>query len=266
MTALNSARCIERTIDKYEGGYDNDSRDRGNWTSGEIGKGELKGTKYGIAAHVYPKLDIKNLSKGDAIKIYRRDYWPKVAGDDLPVGADFTAWDCCVNSGSGRYISLCGKLGFTGKASDIAKRIATAGTTEKFIKDFNAARRAFLIGLRNMTYQKGWLARVADCEAVSLAWHYADTMPKTAAIKKMNAEVDASAKTAAKTATATAGSGTAGTVTVGQATQQGFDWLSTAQIGLGLVIIGLTVFLCYKFLVHRQRTVALRAVTQEMGG
>ena len=53
----------------HEGKWGNDRRDRGNWTSGVIGKGELKGTKYGVAAHAYPELDIKNLTIDDARKI-----------------------------------------------------------------------------------------------------------------------------------------------------------------------------------------------------
>ena len=34
----------------HEGGLSLDPNDRGNWTSGVIGKGELKGTKFGIAS------------------------------------------------------------------------------------------------------------------------------------------------------------------------------------------------------------------------
>ena len=34
----------------HEGLFQNDRDDRGNWTSGKIGVGELKGTKFGIAA------------------------------------------------------------------------------------------------------------------------------------------------------------------------------------------------------------------------
>ena len=44
-----------------EGGFTNDPNDRGNWTSGKIGVGELKGTKYGISAMAYPLEDIKNI-------------------------------------------------------------------------------------------------------------------------------------------------------------------------------------------------------------
>ena len=57
----------------HEGGFQADPRDRGNWTGGEVGKGELKGTKYGVAAMTYPELDIESLTKADAKIIFRRD-------------------------------------------------------------------------------------------------------------------------------------------------------------------------------------------------
>ena len=52
---------FDRTIGS-EGGFQADRRDRGNWTSGEVGKGELKGTKYGLSAMTYPDLDIKAIT------------------------------------------------------------------------------------------------------------------------------------------------------------------------------------------------------------
>jgi Glycosyl hydrolase 108 len=63
------------TILPHEGGYSNDRNDPGNWTGGKVGKGELHGTKYGIAANTYPKLDIKNLTIAQAEDMYKRDYW-----------------------------------------------------------------------------------------------------------------------------------------------------------------------------------------------
>ena len=50
----------------FEGGYVNDPLDKG---------GE---TKYGISKRQYPHLDIKNLTKEDAGKIYYRDYFEKI--------------------------------------------------------------------------------------------------------------------------------------------------------------------------------------------
>ena len=67
------------TIDpEHEGGFQKDPDDKGDWTGGEIGSGELKGTKYGISAAQFPHLDIENLTPDDAIKIYIEGYWKKL--------------------------------------------------------------------------------------------------------------------------------------------------------------------------------------------
>ena len=50
-----------QVIIMHEGGWQHDPRDRGNWTGGEVGRGECKGTKYGISAASYPALDIEIL-------------------------------------------------------------------------------------------------------------------------------------------------------------------------------------------------------------
>lgn len=83
----------------HEGVYSDNPRDRGNWTSGVIGQGVNKGTKYGIAAHVYPNLDIKNLTLSDAHDIYRRDYWDRAGCPDLPPRLSHITFDAAVNNG-----------------------------------------------------------------------------------------------------------------------------------------------------------------------
>ncbi len=67
-----------------EGKYSNDDRDLGNWTGGEVNKGELKGTMYGISAAAYPTLDIAGLTLQKAKAIYLTDYWNKLRCSTLP--------------------------------------------------------------------------------------------------------------------------------------------------------------------------------------
>src|SRR5271156_6577955 len=59
----------------HEGGFQNNSNDRGNWTGGAIGVGQLKGTNRGISAAEFPNLDIQNLSVEDVKNIYHEKYW-----------------------------------------------------------------------------------------------------------------------------------------------------------------------------------------------
>ena len=72
---------------QWEGGYVNDPNDPG---------GE---TKYGICKRSYPNLDIKNLTKEQAKEIYRRDFWDKIKGDDLPPKIAMFLLQCAVNTG-----------------------------------------------------------------------------------------------------------------------------------------------------------------------
>jgi hypothetical protein len=76
---------------KHEGGYVNDPADPG---------GE---TKFGISKRAYPNLDIKNLTRIDAIAIYKRDYYDKLGVgllDDIRLAYQY--FDMGVNGGIGR--------------------------------------------------------------------------------------------------------------------------------------------------------------------
>lgn len=90
--------CFDRLIG-HEGAYDNNPKDRGNWTSGVIGNGRLKGTKWGVSAAAYPNLDIENLNLQDAKAIYRRDYWTPAGCDVVHPLVKFHLFDMAVNGG-----------------------------------------------------------------------------------------------------------------------------------------------------------------------
>jgi lysozyme family protein len=68
--------AVNITMDaNHEGGYQCLRGDKGNWTGGEVGVGELKGTKYGISAREFPNEDIVNLTMDRAAELYREGYW-----------------------------------------------------------------------------------------------------------------------------------------------------------------------------------------------
>jgi lysozyme family protein len=85
-----------------EGRFSIRRSDPGNWTGGKVGVGELKGTKYGISAATYPKLDIRNLTLGDARAIYRADFWR----NDFPPALAFQLFDAAVNHGAGNAAKI----------------------------------------------------------------------------------------------------------------------------------------------------------------
>ena len=55
--------------------FNNSPQERKHWTGGAVGRGELKGSKYGISAMSYPDQDIINLTKEQAMEIYYYDFY-----------------------------------------------------------------------------------------------------------------------------------------------------------------------------------------------
>lgn len=83
---------IEKILDHIlilEGGYVNHPADPG---------GE---TKYGISKRAYPEEDIKNLTKGRAKELYKRDYVSKIVDEHMTFAQKAFMIDTGVNMGIG---------------------------------------------------------------------------------------------------------------------------------------------------------------------
>lgn len=131
-------------VSRWEGEYQNIPNDAGNWTGGEVGKGELKGTKYGISAASYPHLDIVNLTREQAHEIYRRDYWQASGADKLPWPACLLVFDTAVLHGVGAATKWQREVGTNAYA-------------------FAAKRLRVYTQMHNWDYWgKAWTNRVAD--------------------------------------------------------------------------------------------------------
>lgn len=150
----------------HEGGFTLLRSDTGNWTGGKVGVGQLKGTKYGIASNSYPSLDIKNLTLAQAKQIYKRDYWDKVKGDQLPPELSFHVFDMAVNGGISRGIKLLQKT--VGTTEDGLIGPATLAAVNRMnvadaVLIYNANRLQFYTSLGTfVTFGKGWTNRVAN--------------------------------------------------------------------------------------------------------
>lgn len=141
----------------HEGGYVNDPRDPG---------GE---TKFGISKRAYPQLDIKNLTREQAIAIYDRDYYSAFRLNELPEAVAYCVLDFGVNAGPGRAVKALQRvLGLTtdgklGPKTIAAVRAAT-GQAE-LIRKYQVARAQYYVSLNNPTeerFEAGWLARTID--------------------------------------------------------------------------------------------------------
>jgi lysozyme family protein len=150
----------------HEGGFTDDPKDRGNWTSGVIGKGELKGTKYGVSAMSYPQVDIRNLTLDNAKAIYKRDFWDKAKCDTLPDAIRFDVFDMAVNSGVKRAIeTLQSALGVKadGIIGNQTMEAIKALDPQLLDKRLSGHRLLFIANVGTFpTYGRGWVRRVAN--------------------------------------------------------------------------------------------------------
>jgi len=149
----------------HEGGFQNDPNDRGNWSTGVIGRGRNGGTKFGVSQMAYPNLDIKNLTLDQAKEIYRKDYWSKVYADDLPSGLDYLAFDAGINHGPQRAIKLLQEA--VGAKADGAlgpKTLAAvrAADSRSAIIKFGVERDEFFDDLNNERFEDGWRKRAFE--------------------------------------------------------------------------------------------------------
>lgn len=152
---------------KTEAGLSLDPKDPGNWTGGRQGVGELKGTKYGIAASTYPDVDIKNLTLDQAKAIYYRDWWLKAGGDDLDSAILYQLWQFAINAGMGtakRALQRAVRVAEDGQVGPHTVAAVHAMDLNDVLMRLLAQEIRYYTSLRDgfVTYGRGWMNRVAD--------------------------------------------------------------------------------------------------------
>lgn len=156
----------------HEGGYTNDSRDRGNWTSGKIGVGKLNGTKYGISAMSYPSVDIKNLTLAQAKAIYERDFWIKNKCDKLPIGIDFLMFDAAINHGgtqAAKFLQQAAGSTPDGIVGPKTLQAVSTAKTDALATAFCVARMIFYTQISTFpTYRNGWTRRAFETHSQAI--------------------------------------------------------------------------------------------------
>jgi len=162
---MSSFSKVIGMILKHEGGYVNHPSDPG---------GE---TKYGISKRAYPDVDIANLSEEDAASIYKRDYWDRIKGDDLPASIACVVVDYAVNSGVSRASKAlqgaCGIAngdGIIGPHSLNAVWTTVKNTSEEAVVDAVTQQRQEFIRALSIydTFGKGWERRIDETRAKAM--------------------------------------------------------------------------------------------------
>ena len=163
----NWIKCLE-TILHHEGGYVNHPKDPG---------GE---TNLGVTKRVYEdfggKKDMKDLTREDVEPIYKKNYWHRVKGDQLPEGLDLCVFDFGVNAGTGRaakYLqTMIGTVADGGIGPNTLRKldeyIDEHGLIET-IKSYQVERQKYYESLSTFeTFGRGWTRRVIETTKLAL--------------------------------------------------------------------------------------------------
>jgi lysozyme family protein len=168
MAADNFAPCLKFVL-QFEGGFVNHPKDPGGATN----LGVTIGTLSRFLGHPATVHDVQNLTPKTVEPIYRRFFWDKVGGDDLPMGLDLAVFDFGVHSGPSRgIIGLQRVLGLADDGQMGPVTITTAKRADPMlaVQRLCAARLAFLSQLTVFkTFGKGLKSRVSKCENAALS-------------------------------------------------------------------------------------------------
>jgi lysozyme family protein len=170
----NYTYCLDRVL-QYEGGWSDHPSDPGGATM----KGVTLATYSSFLGRPATEAELRAIPDDHLQKIYRRDYWDKVKGDDLPGGVDLAVFDFAVNSGVSRASKYLQREVGTSQDGIIGPQTlsALAGRSPANVAaNLCDSRLAFLKGLSTWpTFGKGWSNRVADVRSRSLK--LADAVP-----------------------------------------------------------------------------------------
>lgn len=162
---MNFDEAFQRLLG-HEGAFQDDREDRGNWTTGVIGKGELKGTKYGISAMSYPGENINGLTLARSKELYRRDFWGPAGCDAVPEALKFDLFDTAVNAGVKQAIVFLQRA--TGETEDgvlgpLTIQAAQSMNPWRLFARFNGHRLDHLNNLAHWPkFGRGWSQRIAE--------------------------------------------------------------------------------------------------------
>ena len=163
----NYDECL-KTILHHEGGYVNHPKDPG---------GE---TNLGVTKRVYQEhggtKDMKDLLVEDVAPIYKKGYWDRMKGDDLPGGLDLCVFDFGVNAGPGRAAKFLQSM--IGTTVDGGIGPNTLAKVEEYIREngehesvekYQSMRQKYYEQLSTFaTFGKGWTRRVEETTKLAL--------------------------------------------------------------------------------------------------
>lgn len=162
----NFEDCLARVL-ASEGGFVNNPKDPGGMTN----LGCTKVVWEEFVGHPVSEADMRALTPDKVAPLYRRKYWDKVSGDQLPKGLDYAVFDAAINSGPGRAAKWLQQAVGTLQDGAIGPGTLAAVATkpvQTLIAQYNDTRLQFLESLPTWgTFGKGWGNRIAHVQSTA---------------------------------------------------------------------------------------------------
>lgn len=150
---------------KHEGGFVNHPKDPGGMTN--LGVTRTNWELY--LDHDVTEADMRALTPEMVKPFYKKNYWDRIRGDELPSGVDYAAYDLAVNSGTGRaakYLQQIAGVTADGVIGPRSMEAIKNCDAEDVVDEICNMRMTFLEGLGTFeTFGKGWTIRVNDVKA-----------------------------------------------------------------------------------------------------
>jgi lysozyme family protein len=163
----NFDKCLAMVL-KHEGGFVDHPKDPGGATN----MGVTLGTYEQWVGRSVTIEEMKALTVDDVAPIYRKNYWDRVRGDDLPSGVDWSVFDWAVNSGRSRSAKALQKIVMVTRDGAIGpKTLAAVGDhkPEDLINTMHTARQRFYERLSTFdTFGRGWSRRNTETRDAAL--------------------------------------------------------------------------------------------------
>jgi len=145
-------------IIKHEGGFVDHPDDPGGMTN------------LGVTRKVWAdwikrdatEADMRSLTKDDVKPLYKKWYFDKVRGDDLPAGVDWCVVDVAVNSGPSRAAKMlqkCVAAKQDGAIGPMTLKAVADENSEKLVGQMHEVRQKFYDDLGKPMFIKGWTRR-----------------------------------------------------------------------------------------------------------
>lgn len=160
MSASNFDVALRQVL-KSEGGYVNHPSDPGGRTN--LGVTQKVWEEW--VGRPVTEADMRALTPELVAPLYKKMYWDKVKGDDLPSGVDYVVFDIAVNSGTGRAAKMLQQVVGVPADGAIGPKTINAVLTcnvsgEDLVNKLCDKRLAFWQSLPTFdTFGKGWTNR-----------------------------------------------------------------------------------------------------------